>query len=45
VRYAAEAPAEAKKKMIDQHSVCADALSRPCWNLRPVMNSSAPDPT
>jgi hypothetical protein len=45
VRYAELAPAEAKKKMIDQEMVCVTAFSTPCTKSHPVMSSSTPEKT
>jgi hypothetical protein len=43
VRYAALAPAEAKKKITHQATVCVVAFSVPALNSRPVMISRTPD--
>ena len=43
VRYPAEAPAEAKKKITDQHSVWVTAFSVPALNSCAVMTSRMPD--
>lgn len=37
VRYAEEEPAEEKKKMIDQHTVCVMEVSQSCVKATPVM--------
>jgi hypothetical protein len=43
VRYAADAPADAKKKITHQATVCVTAVSVPFLNRNAVMISSAPE--
>ena len=43
VRYPAEAPAEAKKKITVQHSVWVTAFSAPALNSCAVMTSRMPE--
>ncbi len=43
VRYADDAPADAKKKMIDHMIVCVIADSMPAWNSHAETSSSTPE--
>src|SRR3954453_18285613 len=43
VRYAALAPAEAKKNVIDQQMVIVVADSMSCWNIQPVISRPTAD--